>query len=65
MTNLTYIQIYLLNDIEAFYWDGVTDFTVVDEEADEKEAKERLDAFGDWLDNQDELPEEFQIKVES
>ncbi|KAL3792670.1 hypothetical protein HJC23_009398 [Cyclotella cryptica] len=48
--------------VEASYWDGVTDYTVVDEEKEAKEAEKRLDEFGDWLENQ-ELPEEFQLRV--
>ncbi|KAL7479820.1 hypothetical protein ACHAW6_005547 [Cyclotella cf. meneghiniana] len=48
--------------VEASYWDGVTDYTVVDEEKEAKEAEKRLDEFGNWLENQ-ELPEEFQLKV--
>jgi RNA recognition motif-containing protein len=49
--------------IEASYWDGVTDFTVRNEEQETKNAEKRLDEFGNWLDNQ-ELPEEFQLQVE-
>lgn len=49
--------------IEAMFWDGVTDFTVRNEEVEKKEMDERLDAFGNWLDGQD-LPEEFQLQVE-
>ncbi|KAL7517667.1 hypothetical protein ACHAWX_002574 [Stephanocyclus meneghinianus] len=48
--------------VEASYWDGVTDYTVIDEEKEAKEAEKRLDEFGNWLENQ-ELPEEFQLKV--
>mmetsp|Transcript_14834 Transcript_14834/g.22228 ORF Transcript_14834/g.22228 Transcript_14834/m.22228 type:complete len:624 (+) Transcript_14834:96-1967(+) len=49
--------------IEASYWDGVTDYTVRNEEQESKDAETRLDEFGNWLDNQ-ELPEEFQLQVE-
>mmetsp|Transcript_26789 Transcript_26789/g.56568 ORF Transcript_26789/g.56568 Transcript_26789/m.56568 type:complete len:634 (-) Transcript_26789:129-2030(-) len=49
--------------VEASYWDGVTDYTCRNVEKEEKEAEKRLDEFGDWLENQ-ELPEEFQLKVE-
>jgi RNA recognition motif-containing protein len=49
--------------VVASYWDGVTDYTCRDEVTEEKEAEKRLDEFGDWLENQD-LPEEFQLKVE-
>ena len=50
-------------ELEAVYWDGVTDYTVRDLEKEEEETKERLDEFGSWLDNQ-ELPDEFQLQVE-
>lgn len=53
-----------INLIEASYWDGVTDFTVRDEIQEEAEAKKRLDDFGNWLDEQ-ELPDEFKLNVES
>ena len=50
--------------IEAIYWDGVTDFTVVQDEHKEKEeADKRLEEFGNWLDEQ-ELPEELQLQTE-
>lgn len=49
--------------VEAHYWDGVTDYTVRDAEKEAKDAEQRLDQFGDWLENQ-ELSEEFQLKVE-
>jgi RNA recognition motif-containing protein len=49
--------------IEASYWDGVTDYTVRNEEQESKDTETRLDEFGNWLDNQ-ELPEEFQLQVE-
>jgi RNA recognition motif-containing protein len=48
--------------VNASYWDGVTDYTVRDEENEAKDAEKRLDEFGDWLENQ-ELPEEFQLRV--
>lgn len=49
--------------VDASFWDGKTDYTVRDEEALEKEADQRHEAFGNWLDNQD-LPEEFQLQSE-
>mmetsp|Transcript_3082 Transcript_3082/g.4757 ORF Transcript_3082/g.4757 Transcript_3082/m.4757 type:complete len:658 (-) Transcript_3082:67-2040(-) len=49
--------------VEASFWDGLTDYTIVDTEKEEKEAEKRLDKFGDWLEEQ-ELPEEFQLRVE-
>jgi HIV Tat-specific factor 1 len=49
--------------VEASFWDGKTDFTVVDEEAVTKELEHRHEAFGDWLDSQD-LPEELRLQSE-
>ena len=49
--------------IDASFWDGVTDYTVREEEKEKKEESKRLDDFGKWLDNQD-LPEELRLKVE-
>lgn len=49
--------------MEAKFWDGVTDYTKHDLETETKEAEKRHEDFGDWLDEQ-ELPEEFQLKVE-
>jgi hypothetical protein len=50
--------------VEASFWDGTTDYTVVNLEKEEKETEKRLDKFGDWLEEQ-ELPEEFQLRVEN
>jgi len=50
--------------IDANYWDGVTDYTIHDEEKEIHETKKRHDEFGKWLDNQDDLPEEFKLQVE-
>ena len=52
--------------VEASFWDGITDYTaggVEDAEKEMKETEKRLDKFGDWLEEQ-ELPEEFQLRVE-
>ncbi|GAX20280.1 HIV Tat-specific factor 1 [Fistulifera solaris] len=49
--------------VEAMYWDGVTDFTVRDEEKEQVETEQRLEEFGNWLDEQ-ELPEELQLQKE-
>mmetsp|Transcript_9063 Transcript_9063/g.19426 ORF Transcript_9063/g.19426 Transcript_9063/m.19426 type:complete len:727 (-) Transcript_9063:1202-3382(-) len=49
--------------IDASFWDGVTDYTVREEEKEKKEENKRLDEFGQWLDDQD-LPEELRLKVE-
>ena len=50
--------------IEASYWDGVTDYTIRDEEREIKEEDTRHDEFGKWLEDQEDLPEEFKLKVE-
>jgi len=56
--------------ILCFFWDGVTNYSVVvksDQQEDEEEKQEehRLDEFGDWLEqNQEELPEEFMLRTE-
>lgn len=61
--------------VRCFFWDGVTNYSgsgpgagvgadLLGEEK-EKEEAERLDEFGDWLDkDQENLPEEFQLRVE-
>ena len=49
--------------IEAMFWDGVTDYTVVDEEKEKIEGEIRREEFGSWLEQQ-ELPEELRLKVE-
>jgi hypothetical protein len=49
--------------VEAAFWDGVTDYTVVDEEKEKKEEQERQEEFGNWLESQ-ELPSEFRLQVE-
>lgn len=51
--------------IEATFWDGVTDYTMpVDLEKKEEEEKGRLDKFGDWLESQEDLPEELRLRIE-
>lgn len=50
-------------NIEAIFWDGVTDYTVRDEAKEEADTEKRHEEFGNWLDEQ-ELPEEFQLQVE-
>jgi hypothetical protein len=47
----------------AHFWDGATDYTNRDAKKEEKEEEERLDQFGDWLENQ-EVPEEFRVREE-
>ena len=49
--------------IEAIFWDGVTDFTVRDEEKEKIESEKRQEEFGKWLESQ-ALPEEFRLNVE-
>ena len=56
--------------LRCFFWDGVTDYTVRKSaelvEKEEKEEEKRIDEFGSWLDNdQETLPDEFQLKTES
>ena len=55
--------------VKCFFWDGTTDYSASSSnaqlDAQEKEEKQRLDEFGDWLDqDQEELPDEFQLRVE-
>lgn len=54
--------------IQCHYWDGVTNYSIVSATAEEEEEIEelhRMDEFGDWLDqDQEELPEEFQLRTE-
>lgn len=71
-------RLYAGKKLRCKFWDGVMDYTAVSVPpyADAGEdgvgvvstgalEESRLDAFGDWLDNeQDELPEEFRLRVE-
>jgi hypothetical protein len=53
--------------IRAFYWDGVTNYSLqtVNLDQEEKEEEARLEEFGDWLEHeQEELPEEFRLRTE-
>lgn len=54
--------------IKSYYWDGVSNYSlqsIVSEKEEEKEEEHRLEEFGDWLDqDQDDLPEEFKLRVE-
>ena len=53
--------------LKAAFWDGVTDYTRVAKEAEEKAEggeEKRIDAFGDWLEDQGELPPELRLRVE-
>ena len=49
--------------VRAHYWDGVTDYTLRDEEQDQKEEQQRHKEFGDWLEKQ-ELPENLRLQTE-
>lgn len=48
--------------VTAEFWDGKTNYKKVAE--DDKDIKERVNEFGDWLENQ-ELPEELKQKKEA
>jgi HIV Tat-specific factor 1 len=56
--------------LKCFYWDGATNYDITKEsvaemDKEEENEKARLDEFGDWLEHeQDELPEEFRLRVE-
>jgi len=53
--------------LASAFWDGVTDYTRPlegTEEQIEAADAERAEAFGDWLENQDDLPEELRLRVE-
>ena len=54
--------------MEAFYWDGVTDYTSTTSTKDEaQEEAQRHEEFGKWLEAQggeDELPPELRLQVE-
>ena len=52
--------------LKAAFWDGVTDFKQTARDAEEAVAGEsgRIDAFGDWLEDQGDLPPELQLRVE-
>ena len=65
------------NRLRCTFWDGVTNYSVPDipqgggnggvlnDAAVEAAEKARLDAFGDWLDTeQEDLPDEFKLRVE-
>ena len=50
--------------VEATFWDGVTDYTIHDEENEKLESEKRQEEFGAWLDNQ-QLPEHLQLRMEN
>ena len=50
--------------LRCFFWDQVTDYTVVDTSKEERQEQERIESFGAWLEQQqDQLPEELQLRV--
>mmetsp|Transcript_47743 Transcript_47743/g.116228 ORF Transcript_47743/g.116228 Transcript_47743/m.116228 type:complete len:342 (-) Transcript_47743:108-1133(-) len=53
--------------IEAIYWDGVTDYTTLpgDDLKEREDEDKRHDDFGNWLDSQEELPQELRLQVEA
>lgn len=54
--------------IKSYFWDGSTNYSITSHSNKilEDEEKQRLDEFGSWLESQqDDLPEEFQLRVES
>lgn len=54
----------MTRNIEASFWDGVTDFTIRDEVKEAHDDIQRQEEFGDWLESQEVLPEELQLKTE-
>ncbi len=58
------------NKLKSYFWDGVANYSVTGQseaaqEEAEKQEENRLDEFGDWLENNDEeLPEEFRLRTE-
>ena len=50
--------------VDACFWDGVTDFTVIDDEKEKIEGEQRHEEFGSWLEDQ-EIPEELHLRLES
>ena len=56
------------SQLKSYFWDGVTDYTKPapgTEDAVDREEKSRIDGFGDWLEDQGDLPPELQLRVES
>jgi HIV Tat-specific factor 1 len=66
--NLTNGRHFGGNILKSYFWDGVTNFseaTPFERDLEEKKEEERIHEFGDWLEKeQDDLPEEFQLRVE-
>ncbi|CAB9519333.1 HIV Tat-specific factor 1 homolog [Seminavis robusta] len=51
--------------VQASFWDGVEDFTIRNEAAEQADMERRHDAFGDWIESQEELPPELRLKTET
>lgn len=52
-----------VGEIDASFWDGVTDYTFREDEKEQKEMEKRHDEFGAWLDSQ-EVPDELKLRTE-
>lgn len=69
-TKLLNGRFYAKRKLRCYFWDGVTNYSITaqsvqDVDQEEQVEKERLDEFGDWLeDQQEELPDEFKLQVE-
>jgi hypothetical protein len=54
--------------VNATFWDGETNYALSVSDAvvasKEKEEEKRLEEFGEWLDGQDDLPEELRLRTE-
>lgn len=55
--------------LRSYFWDGVANYAQMSSKQEEEEEKKelaRIDEFGDWLEEeQEELPEEFRLVVET
>ena len=50
--------------VQAIFWDGETDYSTLKDEAKEQEEMEaRHEEFGQWLEEQEDLPEELRLKT--
>jgi len=66
---------YDKTQLKCFYWDGTTNYSVTSAslslgggrvaEIEGVQEERRLEAFGSWLDQQDDLPDEFKLVSES
>jgi HIV Tat-specific factor 1 len=66
--NLTNGRYFGGQHLKSYFWDGATNYGAVSlkqRELEELKEDERLDEFGDWLDqDQEDLPDEFKLNVE-